>query len=263
MDTPFRIYTRQVSYLQAVCACLRHATAKEKQAVAQELQDHLDDHAAALVEAGWDPEEAQTHALAAMGEAKEVGQALNREFPLRWLILSRMALAALILAVAVALPFLFPAVAGAAGSLQARWDPAAYAAAHFEAPPPLVPMDVQWEIYDGTILSLYGVGLRELPQEGYYSADLYTVLYHRNPFRSTPLLLGELWVTAQDAEEELFVPYPAGLPLSGTTHQNFNATYSVIEVSGDFAGQDITLHYRYLDTSFALDISLPWEEVLP
>ena len=178
-------------------------------------------------------------------------------------MLSRLALAALVLAIAVASPFLFPAVAGAAGSLQARWDPAAYAAAHFEEPPPLVPMDVQWEIYDGTILSLYGVGLRELPQEGYYSADLYTVLYHRNPFRSTPLLLGELWVTAQDAEEALFVPYPIGFPLSGTTHQNFNATYSVIEVSGDFAGQNITLHYQYLDTSFALDISLPWEEVLP
>ena len=70
--TPYRDYT------QAVCSCLRHATAEEKQAVAQELQDHLADHADALVEAGWDPEEAQAHALAAMGEAQEVGQALNR-----------------------------------------------------------------------------------------------------------------------------------------------------------------------------------------
>ena len=255
--TPYRDYT------QAVCSCLRHATAEEKQAVAQELQDHLADHADALVEAGWDPEEAQAHALDAMGEAKEVGRALDREFPLRWLVLSRLALAALVLAIAVASPFLFPAVAGAAGSLQARWDPAAYAAAHFEEPPPLVPMDVQWEIYDGTILSLYGVGLRELPQEGYYSADLYTVLYHRNPFRSTPLLLGELWVTAQDAEEALFVPYPAGLPLSGPTPQNFNATYSVIAASRDLAGQNITIHSQYLDTSFALAPSLPWEAGLP
>ena len=74
MDPPFRVYTRQVSYVQAVCACLRHATPKEKDAVAQELQDHLADHADALVEAGWDPEEAQAHALAAMGEAQEVGQ---------------------------------------------------------------------------------------------------------------------------------------------------------------------------------------------
>ena len=86
MDPPFRVYTRQVSYVQAVCACLRHATPKEKDAVAQELQDHLADHADALVEAGWDPEEAQAHALDAMGEAKEVGRALDREFPLRWLV---------------------------------------------------------------------------------------------------------------------------------------------------------------------------------
>ena len=68
-------------YTRAVCACLRHATPKEKQAVAQELQDHLADHADALAEAGWDPEEAQAHALAAMGEAKEVGQALDQTFP--------------------------------------------------------------------------------------------------------------------------------------------------------------------------------------
>ena len=78
--TPYRDYT------QAVCSCLRHATAEEKQAVAQELQDHLADHADALVEAGWDPEEAQAHALDAMGEAKEVGQALDQTFPRRWLV---------------------------------------------------------------------------------------------------------------------------------------------------------------------------------
>ena len=68
------------------------------EALAQELQDHLADHADALVEAGWDPEEAQAHALAAMGEAQEVGRALNRAFPLRWLILSRVLLVLAVLA---------------------------------------------------------------------------------------------------------------------------------------------------------------------
>ena len=102
--TPYRDYT------QAVCSCLRHATAEEKQAVAQELQDHLADHADALVEAGWDPEEAQAHALAAMGEAKEVGQALDQTFPRRWLVLSRVNL---VLAILVALVLFFP--------LTSRW----------------------------------------------------------------------------------------------------------------------------------------------
>ena len=73
---PYRDYT------QAVCSCLRHATSEEKQAVAQELQDHLADHADALVEAGWDPEEAQAHALAAMGEAQEVGLPSSVAHPL-------------------------------------------------------------------------------------------------------------------------------------------------------------------------------------
>ena len=115
--TPYRDYT------QAVCSCLRHATAEEKQAVAQELQDHLADHADALAEAGWDPEEAQAHALAAMGEAKEVGQALNRAFPLRWLILSRVLL---VLAVLAAIVLLLPIpgrLVSAWNSLVARADP--------------------------------------------------------------------------------------------------------------------------------------------
>ena len=81
MDPPFRVYTRQVSYVQAVCACLRHATPKEKDAVAQELQDHLADHADALVEAGWDPEEAQAHALDAMGRPKRWGGLWTGNFP--------------------------------------------------------------------------------------------------------------------------------------------------------------------------------------
>ena len=73
--TPYRDYT------QAVCACLRHATAEEKQAVAQELQDHLADHADALAEAGWDPEEAHAHALPPWGRPKRWARPWTRPFP--------------------------------------------------------------------------------------------------------------------------------------------------------------------------------------
>lgn len=81
------------------------------------------DHADALVEAGWDPEEAQAHALDAMGEAKEVGQALDQTFPRRWLVLSRVNL---VLAILVALVLFFPLtsrVEGAVNNLIARTDP--------------------------------------------------------------------------------------------------------------------------------------------
>ena len=83
------------AYGEAVCAFLSHATRREKAAVRQELMDHLTDHTQALLDAGCPPEAAETRALAAMGEAQEVGQALNQAFPRRWLVLSRLALAAL------------------------------------------------------------------------------------------------------------------------------------------------------------------------
>ena len=59
-----------------------------------------------------------------MGEAQEVGQALNRAFPLRWLILSRVLLVLAVLA-AIVLPA--PPIPGrlvsAWNSLAARADP--------------------------------------------------------------------------------------------------------------------------------------------
>lgn len=115
--TPYRDYT------QAVCSCLRHATAEEKQAVAQELQDHLADHADALVEAGWDPEQAQAHALEAMGAAQEVGQALDREFPLRWWMLFRVAGCVLLIALLLAVSWLREPVMDLYFYHQAKQDP--------------------------------------------------------------------------------------------------------------------------------------------
>ena len=91
------------AYGEAVCAFLSHATRREKAAVRQELMDHLTDHTQALLDAGCPPEAAETRALAAMGEAQEVGQALNQAFPRRWLVLSRLALAALGLLLTLAL----------------------------------------------------------------------------------------------------------------------------------------------------------------
>ena len=181
MDPPFRIYTRQVSYLQAVCACLRHATAKEKQAVAQELQDHLDDHAAALVEAGWDPEQAQAHALEAMGEAQEVGQALNRAFPLRWLILSRVLL---VLAVLAAIVLLLPIpgrLVSAWNSLAARADPSHLYPPTQDSSVSAHPLDVHFSLPNGDQIALYAVTLTEA-WNGTYTAQIYGLGYHQNPF---------------------------------------------------------------------------------
>lgn len=42
------------TYADTVCQSLKNATRRERKAIRQELEDHLTDHAEALIESGWD-----------------------------------------------------------------------------------------------------------------------------------------------------------------------------------------------------------------
>lgn len=85
------------TYADTVCQSLKNATQRERKAIRQELEDHLTDHAEALVESGWDEAHATQHALDAMGDPNTIGEELNKAFPLRWFVLSRLTLAAFLL----------------------------------------------------------------------------------------------------------------------------------------------------------------------
>ena len=95
------------AWCAAVCRHVRYRPARAQ--AAAELMDHLTDHAAALEDAGTAPEEAARTALAAMGDAGEVGRALDRAHPP--LLCASVALTracAVLLSVAACL-FLYPA----------------------------------------------------------------------------------------------------------------------------------------------------------
>ena len=128
------------TYADTVCQSLKNATRRERKAIRQELEDHLTDHAEALVESGWDAAHATQHALAAMGAPNTIGEELNKAFPLRWFVLSRLTLAAFLLC---CLP-LVTEVPQAVGQLwdyhQAAAQPLAYWA-NYEAVPDLLPLD--------------------------------------------------------------------------------------------------------------------------
>lgn len=64
------------TFCAAVCAKVRWPFARWD--ITQELTGHLQDHAASLEEKGLSPEEAQSQAVAAMGDPAELGRALNR-----------------------------------------------------------------------------------------------------------------------------------------------------------------------------------------
>lgn len=180
MDTPFRTYTQQVT------SHLRHATRQEKVDLQAELEAHLEDHTQALLAAGWAQEQAQHHALAAMGDPKAIGSALNQAYPFRWLALSRAALVLILLFALVLLPNLPIWFLCCWNSLTARWD-ALHSPNHVRQSntqvEDMIPLDTTLCLPNGDILSLFAVLL--VPQaDGTYEAQISGTAYHRNPFRT-------------------------------------------------------------------------------
>ena len=117
-----------------------------------------------------------------MGEAQEVGQALNRAFPLRWLILSRVLL---VLAVLAAIVLLLPIpgrLVSAWNSLAARADPSHLYPPTQDSSVSAYPLDVHFSLPNGNQISLYAVTLTEA-WNGTYTAQIYGLGYHQNPFR--------------------------------------------------------------------------------
>jgi len=78
------------AYCADVCAVLKKATQKEKDALSEELLDHMASHAEALVELGWNPEEARDYAIQAMGDAETVGRQYDEKLSTFWLWCGRV-----------------------------------------------------------------------------------------------------------------------------------------------------------------------------
>jgi hypothetical protein len=85
-------------YCDRVTAVLRRLTPEERAAARAELEDHIEDHMEDLLALGYDEALAEERTMAAMGDPEEVGRALDRQYPLRWLLLGR---AAVVLTVAL------------------------------------------------------------------------------------------------------------------------------------------------------------------
>ena len=79
------------TYVEQVLANLRRVTPDERAAIREELDGHIEDHICDLLELGYDEKLAEERAMAAMGDPEEVGRELDKQYPLRWLVLGRVA----------------------------------------------------------------------------------------------------------------------------------------------------------------------------
>ena len=154
-------------WVDAVCEEVRFQP--DRKAIARELRVHYEDHVKDLLRLGRDPALAEERALAAMGDAQEVGRALDKVHKpwLGWLWeVSRVLAWAL---TALALVTLFDTIGWA--SLAAR------TAAEFtwEEPPASA---VKVELEHGTLYAAPGE-IRE--QDGYTAAEVHLWIKMRDP----------------------------------------------------------------------------------
>ena len=80
-------------YTDRVLTGLRRLTQAEREAVRAELDAHMEDHICDLLDLGYDEELAEERTMQHMGDPEEVSRELNKQYPIRWLILKWVAMA--------------------------------------------------------------------------------------------------------------------------------------------------------------------------
>lgn len=115
------------SYCSAVCALVRFKP--DREAIAEELTSHMEDHMAALEEAGVPHEEAKRRAIQSMGDPEALGRALDAQHNplLGWLQLWMWRVSRLAAAVLLPLSLLL-----SVGPFRSGWEDLQGAAARYE-----------------------------------------------------------------------------------------------------------------------------------
>lgn len=237
------MHERFNEYGKAVCGYVRHATGKEKAAIRKELEDHMTDHAQALLEVGFPEDHAYRVAVESMGDPETVGKALNKEYPLHWLILSR-GLLVVIPILAVLLVFL---VAQSWTTWEAKMNVLDQAHESISRPndEAIYPLELSHPVTDDTILTIYGI--RPWQQDGSWSVYLCVTSYPKH-----------FWKVSGDFAAGLNFFSGENQLVTGQLHHQGN-DYTLC-VNGLFHGDPLTAHYDQYGITF--DLEIPWEEVL-
>lgn len=226
-------------FCDGVCERLTHATRSERDEVRKELQNHMLDHAEALIAIGYTEAEARAAAVKAMGDPEKIGRELNKEFPYGWLILSRGTFAALILIVPLLLccfAFYIPSVLTNLShrNLAVAED---YAIDHdIEGP--------NGESYHFFMCNPVEIG-------GHYFAKIAFVAYDRNPFRSPSQVAARHFLFNGTSYPHSFDDEP------DRSRPGVYICYASVPISeGD---QYVSTIYDYAGCAFTERIPINWE----
>lgn len=236
-------------YTAAVLSALRRVTSRERAAIRAEIDGHIEDHIEGLIELGYDPALAEERTLAAMGDPKEVGRELNRQYTgWGWVLLSR---AAVLLTAVLCIQALL-----GLGILGNLWDSV------WARTAPLEPEEISSAVKEqldirvpvgSDVVRVYGVS--RLTREGVPAAGVFLCAYDRLPGGVvSDYLLPNVWIEDQRGEMLEWLPGGSG---HGSIGADYQLRYVPVEPSDTF----ITLCYDRFGEAVAVEIPLP--EVTP
>ena len=240
------------TYIEAVLSALRHVTWDERSAIRAEIDGHIEDHMEGLLELGYDPELAEERTLSAMGDPKEVGRELNKQYT-GWpfVLLSR---AAVLLTVVLCLQALL-----GIGILGNLWDSVAARVwpKNFEELEAVTPaaterLDIRIPV-GNDVLRVYQVS--RVTREGVPAVGISLCAYDRLPggVVSGQLLSG-VWIEDQRGEA---LEWLSG----GSGHGSIGADYQLRYVPAEPSDTYITLRYDRFGEDVSVKIPMP--EVTP
>lgn len=237
------------AYTEAVLTALRHVTGDERTAIRAEIDGHIEDHMEGLMELGYDPALAEERTLAAMGDPKEVGRELNKQYTgWSFVVLSRIA----VLLTAV---LCIQALLGL-GILGNLWD-SVWARVALLGPEEISSavterLDIRVPI-GSDVVRVYGVS--RMTREGVPVVGVFLCAYDRLPggVVSDRLLPG-VWMENQRGER---LEWLSG----GSGRGSIGADYQLRYVPVEETDTSITLCYQRFGEDIAVEIPLP--EVAP
>ena len=234
-------------YTDAVLTALRHVTDQERLAIRAELDAHIEDHMAALLELDYSPELAEKRALTAMGDPAEVGRELNACYQSWfWVILGRAA--AVVTAVLCILALLHVGLLGmVVDSIGARICPDEDS--YFEKPIATEQLDIRVPV-GNDVLHIYRISVGQDDTLGEQVAEVLFCTYDRIPGGIVSQEFA--WVILENPRGEQ--------ALSDSGRGNWRVEYRSIRVPVQEEDLSVTLCYEAFGEQVRLELPLPGRE---
>ena len=170
-------------YCRQVRSALKKATQKERASFTEELLDHMESHAEALMELGWDPEEARDYSVQAMGDPQMVGRQYDEKLSSFWLVCWYVLRGILIL-LAILLTYVFVLRGESViDNLRARWTTDTewihFAQEREVLSQQMLDIEIPTEHHT---LRIFRVDICSAETEGNYEVRVWAVNYANDPF---------------------------------------------------------------------------------